>query len=40
MKKLNIIITTAFFTFGALQIFAQAGSLAGLLDLVENVDGA
>ena len=36
MKKLNIIITTAFFTFGALQIFAQAGSLAGLLDLVEN----
>ena len=36
MKTLNIIITTAFFTFGALQIFAQAGSLAGLLDLVEN----
>ena len=36
MKKLNIIITTAFFTFGALQVFAQAGSLAGLLDLVEN----
>jgi len=36
VKKLNIIITTAFFTFGALQIYAQAGSLAGLLDLVEN----
>jgi len=36
VKKLNIIITTAFFTFGALQVFAQAGSLAGLLDLVEN----
>ena len=36
MKTLNIIITTAFFTFGALQGLAQAGSLAGLLDLVEN----
>ena len=36
MKKFNIIITTAFFIFGALQVFAQAGSLAGLLELVEN----